>query len=138
VAEIERGAYVLADRAQPRAVIIASGSEVALALQAQALLDAEGVPVRVVSMPSSTAFDREPRAWRDAVLPRGLPRIGVEAGVSRFWAGYGCVAALGVDRFGESAPAADLFREFGLTAGALAALVRDSLGVAAGAEVVPA
>ncbi|MBN8507893.1 MAG: transketolase [Burkholderiales bacterium] len=127
LADIARGAYVLTDRAHARAVIIASGSEVALALQAQALLDAEGVPVRMVSMPSSTVFDREPRAWRDAVLPRGLPRIGVEAGVSRFWAGYGCVAALGVDRFGESAPAADVFRQFGFTAQALAALVRDAV-----------
>ncbi len=137
-AEIARGAYVLADRAQARAVIIASGSEVALALQAQALLDAEELPVRVVSMPSSTVFDREPPAWHDAVLPRALPRIGVEAGVSRFWAGYGCVAALGVDRFGESAPAADLFREFGFSAEALAARVRDAVAAARQVEEVPA
>jgi transketolase len=117
------GAYVLEDRAAARAVIIASGSEVALAREAQALLDARGVPVRLVSMPSSTVFDRQPASWRDAVLPPGLPRIGVEAGVSRFWSAYGCVAALGIDRFGESAPAAELFAHFGFNAEALAALV---------------
>ncbi|WP_326542895.1 transketolase [Pseudorhodoferax sp.] len=124
VGAIGRGAYVLADADAACAVIIASGSEVALALQAQALLATQGLAVRVVSMPSSTVFDRQPRAWRDAVLPPGLPRIGVEAGVSRFWATYGCVAALGVDRFGESAPAAALFHEFGFTAEALAAQVQ--------------
>jgi transketolase len=123
LAMLARGAYVLADRADARAVIIASGSEVALAREAQALLDARGVPVRLVSMPSSTVFDRQPAAWRDAVLPPGLPRIGVEAGVSRFWSAYGCVAALGIDRFGESAPAAALFAHFGFNAEALAALV---------------
>ena len=123
LAAIARGAYVLSDRDEPRAVLIASGSEVALAREAQALLDARGVAVRVVSMPSSTVFDRQPRAWREAVLPPGLPRIGCEAGVSRFWAGYGCVAALGIDRFGESAPAAALFEHFGFTARALAELV---------------
>ena len=88
-----------------------------------ALLDACGVPVRLVSMPSSTVFDRQPASWRDAVLPPGLPRVGVEAGVSRFWSAYGCVAALGVDRFGESAPAAALFAHFGFSAQALAELV---------------
>jgi transketolase len=129
------GAYVLSDRVAARAVLIASGSEVALAMQAQALLDAEGLPVRVVSMPSSTVFDRQPRIWRDMVLPAGLPRIGVEAGVSRFWAAYGCVAALGIDDFGASAPAAELYRRFGFTAEALCALVRRHV---AAAEAVPA
>jgi transketolase len=124
LADIQRGAYVLADRDDARAVLIASGSEVALALAAQALLDTAGLPVRVVSMPSSTRFDRQPRQWRDQVLPGGLPRFGVEAGVSRFWGGYGCVAALGIDSFGESAPAADLYRHFEFTPEALVALVR--------------
>jgi transketolase len=128
LADIRRGAYVLADRHDARAVLIASGSEVALALAAQSLLDAEGLPVRVVSMPSSTLFDRQTPAWRDSVLPPGVPRIGVEAGVTRFWGGYGCVAALGVDSFGESAPAADLLRHFGLTPEALVALARAHAG----------
>ncbi|MFC5606147.1 transketolase [Variovorax soli] len=123
LAMLARGAYVLADRDEARAVLIASGSEVAMARDAQALLDACGVPVRLVSMPSSTVFDRQPASWRDAVLPPGLPRVGVEAGVSRFWSAYGCVAALGVDRFGESAPAAALFAHFGFSAQALAELV---------------
>jgi len=120
VLEIRRGGYVLSDRRDARAVILATGSEVSLAMAAQQLLDARNVPVRVVSIPSSTVFDRQDRAWRDAVLGVGLPRIGVEAGVSRWWGQYGCVAALGVDAFGESAPAAAVFEHFGLTAERLA------------------
>ena len=85
-------------------------------------------------MPSSTLFDRQPRAWRDAVLPPGLPRIGCEAGVSRVWAGYGCAAALGIDRFGESAPAAELFQHFGFSAQALADLVRSHIATADGGQ----
>jgi len=117
---IQRGAYVLSDRARAAAVILATGSEVALAIDAQKLLDERGVPVRVVSIPSSTVFDRQDRAYRHAVLGRGLPRIGIEAGVTRWWGQYGCCAALGVDSFGESAPAPEVFRLFGLTPRALA------------------
>jgi transketolase len=104
-------------------VILATGSEVALAMAAQKLLDARGVPVRVVSLPSTTVFDRQGAAWRARVLGEGLPRVGIEAGVTSWWGQYGCAAALGVDSFGESAPAAALFAHFGLTAEALAALV---------------
>ncbi len=125
--QVARGAYVLADREGARAVLLATGSEVALALAAQQLLDTAGLPVRVVSMPSHTVFDRQDRAWRQAVLGRGLPRIGVEAGVSRAWGAYGCVAALGIDSFGESAPAGQLYKHFGFTAEALAALVQQTL-----------
>jgi transketolase len=89
-------------------------------MAAQQLLDAQGVPVRVVSLPSSTVFDRQPREWRESVLRHGLPRIGIEAGVTRWWGQYGCVAALGVDSFGESAPGAQLYEHFGLTAQRLA------------------
>jgi transketolase len=78
------------------------------------------VAVRVVSIPSSTVFDRQERAYRDAVLGHGLPRIGIEAGVTRWWGQYGCCAALGVDTFGESAPAAQVSAHFGLSAEALA------------------
>ncbi len=123
VLDIRRGGYVLSDRDHARAVIIATGSEVALAMAAQELLDQRAMPVRVVSLPSSTLFDRQPARWREAVLGRHLPRIGVEAGVTRWWHQYGCCAMLGVDRFGESAPAADLYRHFGLTAEHLADLV---------------
>jgi len=122
-----RGGYVLSDRAGARAVLIATGSEVQLAMAAQAELEAAGVPVRVVSLPCSTLFDRQERGYREAALGAGLPRIGVEAGVTRWWGQYGCVAALGVDSFGESAPAGALFEHFGLTVPSLVALVQRSL-----------
>ncbi len=121
---MRRGGYVLSDRPAASVVLLATGSEVALAMQAQQLLDARGVSVRVASIPCTTLFDRQDRAWRDSVLGSGLPRVGVEAGVTRWWGQYGCVAALGVDSFGESAPAADVFRHFGLTAEALADLAQ--------------
>ncbi len=133
VRAIARGGYVLADADGARAVIVATGSEVALALQAQAALQAEGLPVRVVSLPAVTVFESQPRAWRDAVLPPGVPRIAVEAGVTRGWADLGCVAALGIDRFGESAPAADVAQALGFTVQALVALVKAHLPAPSGA-----
>jgi transketolase len=119
--EIARGGYVLAEPAEvglsrkAKAVLIATGSEVQLALAAQKLLD---FPVRVVSMPSTSVFDRQEAAYQDAVLPHGLPRVAVEAGVTGFWRKYVGLegAVVGIDRFGESAPAADLFKHFGFTA----------------------
>jgi transketolase len=135
--QVQRGGYVLSDRPAPKAVLIATGSEVGLAIAAQELLDASGLPVRVVSLPSSTAFDRQDSSWRRQVLPPSLPRFGVEAGVTRWWGQYGCVAALGVDTYGESAPGPQVYRHFGLTAEALADLVKrhvaDSASIA-GAE----
>ena len=123
--DIGRGGYVLSERPQAVAAILATGSEVALAMAAQALLDARGVPVRVVSLPSTTLFDRQDAGYREAVLgPRELPRIGVEAGVTRWWGQYDCCATLGVDTFGESAPAAAVFEHFGMTPPALANLVQ--------------
>jgi transketolase len=83
--------------------------------------------VRVVSVPSSTVFDRQGVDYKSAVLPPGLPRVAVEAGVTDGWWKYGCAAVLGIDRFGESAPAGDLFRQFHLTADNLAAIVRKVL-----------
>ena len=124
VLAIRRGGYVLSDRADAVAVILATGSEVALAMAAQPLLEARNIAVRVVSLPSSTVFDRQDRAYRDGVLGRGLVRIGVEAGVTRWWGQYGCTAALGIDTFGESAPAPQVYEHFGLTAGKLADLVQ--------------
>ncbi len=124
VLEIRRGGYVLSDRPHAVAVVLATGSEVALAMAAQPLLDARSIPVRVVSLPSTTVFDRQDRAYRDAVLGGRLPRFGVEAGVTRWWGQYGCVSALGIDRYGESAPAADVFEHLGLTAQRLADLVQ--------------
>ncbi len=131
--DLHRGGYVLSDRNDARAVILATGSEVDLAMQAQRLLDERGLPVRVVSLPSTTVFDRQDRSWRDSVLGRGLPRIGIEAGVTRWWGQYGCADALGVDSFGESAPAAALYQHFGLTATALADRVQHCVQSAAAA-----
>jgi transketolase len=128
--DISKGGYVLAEpgevgvRGKPRAVIIATGSEVQHALKAQELLGAEGIAVRVVSMPSTTAFDRQSRAYKEGVLPAGIPRIAVEAGVSDFWWKYGCAAVVGIDTYGESAPANELFKYFGFTPANVADTVR--------------
>jgi transketolase len=120
LALVQRGGYVLAEAAGgvPRAVIIATGSEVALAMQAQQQLAAEGTAVRVVSMPSTHVFDAQDEAYRASVLPRGVPRVAVEAGVTDYWRKYVGLdgAVIGIDRFGESAPAGELFKYFGFTA----------------------
>ena len=130
-AQIARGGYVLSERPAPQAVILATGSEVALAMQAQQRLDARGVSVRVVSLPSMTVFVRQDAAWQRAVLGEGLPRIGVEAGVTAAWGGWGCAATLGIDRFGESGPAAALFAHVGLTVEALVERVQAVLDAGA-------
>jgi transketolase len=108
----------------PQAVIIGTGSEVQLALKAQELLAQDGIAVRVVSMPSTTTFDRQPRAYQSSVLPAGVPRIAVEAGVTAFWWKYGCAAVVGIDSYGESAPANVLFPFFGFTPQNVADTVR--------------
>ena len=114
---VRRGGYVLSDTPWARAALIATGSEVPLALAAQKILADEGVAVRVVSMPSTNVFDRQDAAYRDSVLPRGMPRVAIEAGVTDFWRKYVGLegAVVGIDRFGESAPAADVFKHFGFT-----------------------
>lgn len=127
--EISRGAYVLAEPSEvgagrAQAVIIATGSEVQLALKAQEQLAQQGIAVRVVSMPSTTTFDRQDRAYKESVLPNGVPRVAVEAGVSDFWWKYGCAAVVGIDTFGESAPANVLFKHFGFTPENVAETVR--------------
>ena len=130
VANIRRGAYVLVEPVvAPRAVIIATGSEVPLAVDAAKLLAAEGIPVRVVSMPSTTVFDRQEDAYRDRVLPPELPCVAVEAGVTDFWRKYvgRSGAVVGIDRFGESAPAGELFRHFGFTPERVAEAARSVL-----------
>lgn len=121
--QIQSGGYVLSDAPGAKAVLIATGSEVQLALAAQKLLD---FPVRVVSMPSTGAFDRQDENYRSAVLPKGLPRVAVEAGVTDFWRKYVGLegAVVGIDRFGESAPAGDLFKHFGFTPENVAIAVR--------------
>jgi transketolase len=127
--DIERGGYVVSDPGQPRAVVIATGSEVHLAVGAQALLAAEGITVRVVSMPSTSVFDRQSEDYRKSVLPPGLPRVAVEAGVTDYWRKYVGLegAVVGIDRFGESAPVGDLFNFFGFTPENVAKAVRSIL-----------
>src|SRR5262249_48706013 len=112
-----RGGYTLkGGDADPRAVIIATGSEVALALAAEQQLAGEGIAVRVVSMPSTSVFDRQDEEYRAQVLPHGVPRVAVEAGVPDFWRKYVGLegAVVGIDRFGGSAPGADVFKHFGV------------------------
>ena len=124
LAVIARGGYVLAEPSEvglarkPRTVLIATGSEVQLALNAQQQLarpENGAIAVRVVSMPSTSVFDRQSRAWKQSVLPPGVPRIAVEMGVTDGWWKYGCAAVVGIDRYGESAPAPALFKHFGFT-----------------------
>jgi len=118
IANIAKGGYVVSEakNGKPKAIIIATGSEVDLALKAQAAMAAE-IPVRVVSMPSTNVFDRQDTAYRESVLPRGVPRVAIEAGVTDGWYKYVGLdgAVIGLDRFGESAPAGELFKEFGFT-----------------------
>jgi transketolase len=119
--DISKGAYVLAEpvevgmKKKMQAVLIATGSEVQLALHAQAQLARCAVAVRVVSMPSTSVFDRQSEAYKTSVLPAGVPRIAIEMGVTDGWWKYGCAAVVGIDTYGESAPAADLFVHFGFT-----------------------
>ncbi|MFI4939899.1 MAG: transketolase [Burkholderiales bacterium] len=126
VADIRRGGYVLKDAIEAQAVLIATGSEIELAVKAADSLAAQGIPVRVVSMPSTDVFDRQDAAYKAAVLPKGLPRVAVEAGVTDFWYKYVGLegAVVGVDTFGESAPAGVLFKHFGLTAENVEAAVK--------------
>ena len=133
IGAIRRGAYVLADwngTSATRAVIIATGSEVALAMGARTLLAADGIAVRVVSMPNTSVFDRQDATYRSSVLPLDVPRVAVEAGVTAGWHKYvGAVdaargAIVGIDTYGESAPASVLFKYFGFTAENVAAAVR--------------
>jgi transketolase len=127
---ISKGAYVLAEPAEvgldrkPQAVIIATGSEVQLALKAQEMLAARKIAVRVVSMPSTTTFDRQGVDYKASVLPAGIPRIAVEMGSTDGWWKYGCAAVVGIDTYGESAPAPVLFKHFGFTPENVADTVR--------------
>ncbi|MBV2262054.1 MAG: transketolase [Thauera sp.] len=131
VAAIRKGGYVLseADGGKPQAVILATGSEVALAMAAQKTLAEQGVAVRVVSMPSTNVFDRQDAAYKASVLPAGLPRVAVEAGTTDGWYKYVGLEGrvIGIDRFGESAPAGELFKYFGITADAVVQAVKSVL-----------
>ena len=132
IAAVRRGGYVLADwnGSGKRAVIIATGSEVAPAMAAREALAADGIAARVVSMPCTQEFDAEDTAYRASVLPPGVPRVAVEAGVTDYWRKYvGAIddprgTVVGLDTYGESAPAAVLFKHFGFTAENVAAAVK--------------
>jgi len=119
IAQIERGGYVLADAAgTPDVILIATGSEVSLATEAKAQLDAAGLKTRVVSMPSTDVFLRQDAAYRDSVLPNAVrKRVAIEAGVTGFWRQFVGLdgAVIGIDTFGASAPADKLYQHFGIT-----------------------
>ncbi len=130
LANIRRGGYVISDcSGKPAAVLIATGSEIDLAMKAQLKLAEQGINARVVSMPSTNVFDRQDQAYRESVLPRGSKRVAVEAGVTDGWHKYVGLegAVVGLDRFGESAPAGVLFKEFGFTVEHVVATVKGVL-----------
>ena len=132
IAAIARGGYVLSDsEGVPELILIATGSEVGLVMDAANELRADGVAVRVVSMPSTDVFDAQDGAWRESVLPVAVTaRVAVEAGVTDGWWRYVGTAGrvVGIDRFGASAPADKLFEHFGFTAANVAAVARETLG----------
>jgi transketolase len=118
--DLSRGAYVLAEASgsKPRLVLIGTGSELQLAVAARPRLEAEGIPTRVVSMPSWELFDRQPREYREEVLPPAVSaRLSIEAGVTLGWQKYvgDRGGSLGLDRFGASAPGEVVLRELGFT-----------------------
>jgi transketolase len=116
---IDKGGYILseAENGKPQAIIIATGSEIGLAMSAQQALTESGIKVRVVSMPCTSLFDRQDQAYKDSVLLNGVKRVAVEAGTADYWYKYVGLegAVVGMTTFGESAPAGDLFKHFGFT-----------------------
>jgi transketolase len=117
-ADVMRGGYVLSDcEGKPDVVLIATGSEVGLAMQAQEILRTQGKSVRVVSMPCTSLFDRQDKSWQEKVLPSGIKRIAIEAGHPDLWWKYVGLdgAVVGINRFGESAPAAAVYKALGVT-----------------------
>ena len=125
-ADVMRGGYVLSDcEGKPDAVLIATGSEVGLAMQAQEILRTQGKSVRVVSMPCTSLFDRQDKSWQEKVLPSGIKRIAIEAGHPDLWWKYVGLdgAVVGINRFGESAPAAAVYKALGVTVERIVELV---------------
>jgi transketolase len=130
-AGLQRGGYVLSDVPAPSVILIGTGSEVQLALAAQKILAGQGVAARVVSLPSTDLFDRQPPEYRDTVLPPGVrARVAVEAAVTFGWERYVGThgAVVGLDRFGASAPYKAIFENLGITADAVAAAALRALG----------
>ena len=131
---ITQGAYILAEPSEvglskkAQVVLMATGSEVHLALQAQEALAKLKIAARVVSVPCTSVFDRQTESYKVQVLPRNVPRVAIEAGVTDGWWKYGVAAVVGLDRFGESAPAPDLFKLFGFTVDNVVAVARKVVG----------
>ena len=118
IAAIDKGAYVISEaKGAADVVLIATGSEVNLAIKSQAELAGEGVHARVVSMPSTSVFDRQDQAYKDSVLTPGVKRVAIEAGVTDYWRKYVGLegGVVGIDTFGESAPGGDVMKHFGFT-----------------------
>jgi len=130
IANIARGAYVLQDPVNAQVILIATGSEIELAVKSAAELAVKGIVARVVSMPSTDVFDRQDAAYKASVLTKGVPRVAIEAGVSDIWYKYVGLegAVVGIDTFGESAPAGVLFKHFGFTVDNVVAKVNSVLG----------
>jgi transketolase len=128
---IARGGYILKDSdGAPDLILIATGSEVSLAVAAAAELDGDGVNTRVVSMPCTDVFDAQDAAYREQVLPQAVSaRVVIEAGITETWWRYAGNAGrvIGLDRFGESAPAAELFEYFGFSSGNVVAVAKEVL-----------
>ncbi|MCC6128342.1 MAG: transketolase [Acidobacteria bacterium] len=126
-----KGAYVLSDASDPKALLIATGSEVAIAMEAQSLLAKEGIAARVVSMPCCELFEKQDAAYKERVLPRSIrSRVVIEAGATQGWGRYAGLdgTVIGLDRFGASAPYQTLYKELGLTAEAVAEAAKKLLG----------
>jgi transketolase len=118
IASINKGAYVISEaKAKTDVILIATGSEVDLALKSQAALAEKGIQARVVSMPSTNVFDRQEQAYKDSILTPGVKRVAIEAGITDFWRKYVGLegAVVGIDTFGESAPGGVLMKHFGFT-----------------------
>ncbi len=125
---VERGGYILSNVPDAQAAIVATGSEVALALEAQKLLAEQGIAVRVVSLPCWEAFETQPEAYREGILPNGLPTLSLEAGTTLGWERY-AQRTIGLDRFGASAPFADVYAKLGFTKERVADEVKALLGL---------
>ena len=129
IANIARGGYVLKDADKPAVILIATGSEIELAVKSAEVLTTRGIPVRVVSMLSTDVFDRQDAAYKKSVLLPGVPRVAIEAGVTDFWYKYVGLegGVVGIDSFGESAPAPVLFKHFGFTVENVVATVQRTI-----------
>lgn len=129
IANVKRGGYVLRDVANAQAILIATGSEIELAVKSADELEKQGVAVRIVSMPSTDVFDRQDAEYKASVLTKGVPRVAIEAGVTDFWYKYVGLegGVIGIDTFGESAPAGVLFKHFGFTVDNVVAAVKKTL-----------